>query len=430
MIDKIINEWTYQLDSGYPTKESDYEVLRSVLTETNMLSEQEINNTIQKAQGIFESAENSDRIQDDIRAMPKAGSNPIYVATDSQIIINNFNKRSKKFKLAVAEYLSDNNINSDISNEFQNLTIDVPQEDSNSYFNNADQFVEFIMSEYAMEGQQFLGLPLLFEKINKSPNKDKIFSLITDLDKKPLTSGDYKIQGTDADLYQIILETIKVPNGHYSELWFAIKFNGEVKGGVAGDSIVSDVDVGADGVSLKDYEKISTVDFGNLTADTALLLKIAVNSFEMLTGMQINKSMTRDSINAVLDKLDSDELRNDIRGLIQISKDTEIKVIRRFVDKLQRFMPDGDPERIVQNFCEQLNETIKSKLSDGNVKWWGIISRGTLHLKTSNEVYQALKCQNNRISPAVSNFKGFHLFVNGNRINAIVKDIRAAQVEG
>jgi hypothetical protein len=428
MIDKIINEWTYQLDVGYPTKESDYEVLRSVLKETNMLSEQEINNTVQKAQGIFESTENSKRISDDIRALPDAGQNPIYVATDSQIIINNFNKRSKEFKLAVAEYLADNNIKSDIANGFQNLTIDVTQEESTSYFNNADQFVEFIMSEYAMEGQQFLGLPLLFEKINKSPNKDKIFSLITDLDKKPLKSGDYKIQGTDAELYQLISDTIKVPNGHYSELWFAIKFNGEVKGGVAGDSIVSDIDVGADGVSLKDYNKISTVDFGNLTADTALLLKIAVNSFEMLTGMQINKSMTRDSINAVLDNLDSEELRTDIRGLIQISKDTEIKVIRRFVDKLQRFMPDGNPERIVENFCEQLNETIKSKLSDGNVKWWGIISGGTLHLKTSNEVYQALKCQNNRISSAVSNFKGFHLFVNGNRINAIVKDIRAAQV--
>ena len=46
MIDKIINEWTYQLDSGYPTKESDYEVLRSVLQEMNILSEQEIDQTI------------------------------------------------------------------------------------------------------------------------------------------------------------------------------------------------------------------------------------------------------------------------------------------------------------------------------------------------------------------------------------------------
>ena len=54
MIDKIINEWTYQLDAGYPTKESDYEVLRSVLQETNILSEQEINKTILQAKGISE----------------------------------------------------------------------------------------------------------------------------------------------------------------------------------------------------------------------------------------------------------------------------------------------------------------------------------------------------------------------------------------
>ncbi len=352
MIDKIINEWTYQLDSGYPIKDSDYEILRTVLQETNILSDSEINKTILQAKGVI----------------------------NEQLEIND----SKAFE-------------------------------------------QFIYSEYAMDGQQFMGLSLLYEKINQSANRSQLISLITNLNKEPLKAGDYKIEGISKELYQLISETIRVPNGHYSELWFAIKFNGEVKGGVAGDSIVSDVDVDSAGVSLKDYEKISTVDFGNLTADTATLLKIAVNSFEMLTGMQINKSMTRDSINAVLENLDSEELRNDIRALMQISKDTEIKVIRRFVDKLQRFMPDGDSERIVENFCKQLDNTIRAKLSDGNVRWWGIISKGILHLETSDEMFQVLKCKNSRISPAVGNFKGFHLFVNGNRINAAVKDIRIAQ---
>lgn len=54
MIDKIINEWTYQLDAGYPTKESDYEILRSVLQEIDILSEQEISRTIQQAKGLYE----------------------------------------------------------------------------------------------------------------------------------------------------------------------------------------------------------------------------------------------------------------------------------------------------------------------------------------------------------------------------------------
>ena len=355
MIDKIINEWTYQLDSGYPTKESDYEILRTVLQETNMLSEDEIDRTVRQAQGIYEQGESLE-------------------------------------------------------------------------INDEQSFEQFIYSEYAMEGQRFLGLPILYEKIKVSPDRNELMSIITDLNKKDLRSGEYEIIGIDAKLYQLIKDTVKVPNGHYSELWFAIKFNGEVKGGVAGDTIVSDIDVGADGVSLKDYEKMSTVDFGNLSGDTAMLLKLAVNSFEMLTGMQINKSMTRDSINAVLDNLDSDELRNDIRSLIQISIDTEIKVIRRFVDKLQVFMPDGDPERIVENFCSELDKTIRAKLLE--VDWWGIISGGKLYLESSDEMDHVLKCKNNRVSPAVSNFKGFHLFVNGNRINAAIKDLRAEQTEG
>ena len=62
MIDKIINEWTYQLDSGYPTKDSDYEVLRSVLRETNMLSEQEINQTIRQAKGLYEQEPESENL--------------------------------------------------------------------------------------------------------------------------------------------------------------------------------------------------------------------------------------------------------------------------------------------------------------------------------------------------------------------------------
>ena len=54
MIDKIINEWTYQLDSGYPTKESDYEVLRKVLREMKLLSETEISKTVDQAKGIIQ----------------------------------------------------------------------------------------------------------------------------------------------------------------------------------------------------------------------------------------------------------------------------------------------------------------------------------------------------------------------------------------
>jgi len=297
------------------------------------------------------------------------------------------------------------------------------QEDMN--IREYENFQNFILNVYAMDGQQLLGLDKLFQSIIDHTNRDKLFGLINDTTKKSLTSGTYDITGTDLDLYNLIMQNVRVPNGHPSELWFAIKFNGEVKGGVAGDSIVSDIDVGADGVSLKDYAKISTVDFGSLTADAAKLLKSSVSVFELLSGQAINKSMTRDSINSILNMLDSEELHNDIKKLISVANDTDIRVIQRFINKLQVFMPSGDPTDIVEYFCTELNQTIRQKLTE--VDWWGIINNGKLYLETSNEMYHALKCKNNRIAMAVNNFKGMHLFVNGNTINAEIQNLRTQE---
>jgi len=288
-----------------------------------------------------------------------------------------------------------------------------------------ENFQNFILNVYAMDGQQLLGLDKLFQSITKHSNQDKIFALIADTTKKPLSPGTYDISGTDLDLYNLITQNVRIPNGHPSELWFAIKFNGEVKGGVAGDSIVSDVEVGADGVSLKDYAKISTVDFGTLTVDAAKLLKSSISIFELLSGQDINKSMTRDSMNSILDMLDSEELHNDIKKLISVANDTEIRVIRRFVNKLQVFMPNGNPTDIVEYFCTELNQTIRQKLIE--VDWWGIINDGKLYLETSDEMYYALKCKNNRIASGVANFKGMHLFVNGNTINAEIQNLRTQE---
>ena len=180
MIDKIINEWTYQLDAGYPTKESDYEVLRCVLQETNMLSEQEIEQTILQAKGVNEQ---SDFAKDLDFELPKGST----------------------------KYLD---------------------------FSDPNLFEQFIINEYAMEGQEFIGLQKLFEDINSNPQREQLMDLITDLNKQPLKAGDYRIQRhTTAILYNLINATvIEVPNGHHSELWFAIVFNGQVKGAVAGDT--------------------------------------------------------------------------------------------------------------------------------------------------------------------------------------------------
>jgi hypothetical protein len=111
MINKIINEWTYQLDSGYPTKESDYEVLRTVLQETNMLSEQEIDRTIYQAKGLNEQDE------DFLETMTKE----LLAANVKQPVINSviqtYNTLSPEEKIAFKENFRTHSVESYVNGE-------------------------------------------------------------------------------------------------------------------------------------------------------------------------------------------------------------------------------------------------------------------------------------------------------------------------
>lgn len=58
-IDSILTEWTFRLEHGYPTKESDYDDLHDVIMEMTDLSETEANRIVTQAQGLNESNESS-----------------------------------------------------------------------------------------------------------------------------------------------------------------------------------------------------------------------------------------------------------------------------------------------------------------------------------------------------------------------------------
>jgi hypothetical protein len=63
-IHKILTEWTYRLDSGYPKTDSDYEVLRDVLVEKTDLARPVINNIVKKSKGLTEQDDIDNESQD------------------------------------------------------------------------------------------------------------------------------------------------------------------------------------------------------------------------------------------------------------------------------------------------------------------------------------------------------------------------------
>ena len=362
MIDKIINEWTYQLDSGYPTKNSDYEILRSVLREMKMLSEQEIDRTILQAKGLAEADKKE----------PEYDGSGSDVDIFTQAINNSYISVGQQVENLPALY-----------NYIQKL----PEEQQES-------INELIFS-------QSPALPLQTGQVQLTGGVKQLYDAI-------LKSG------------------VGVKNGHPSELWFAIVFKGNVAGAVGGkEGIESDVDLDTgEKISLKAYERAS-FDFGTLEGEAFSYLKKFEAMSEIVTGVGFQfASMTATDINKALENLSAPEIQNDIRQFLSL--DTDVAIIEKLQTQIRfalgNLINSTYPEnidRVDEYFCQKIDEFISKKLR--TVDFWGfIINKNILYLRDVDTIFNALKCRQHPTIPnlkilsrGVSNFKGGKLFVTG-----------------
>lgn len=278
---------------------------------------------------------------------------------------------------------------------------------------------QLIKSKYVVQGQDVMNIDNFYNSITKSPNSKKLLNLITNSGNKKLRSAHDPIDGLEKELFELIMATIKIPNGEPSELWFAIMYGGQIKGGVAGETgITSDVDVDGQGVSLKNYNKINSVDFGSLSKTVEELLRDSINLFQILSGGKVTKTLTRSSINNMLDLITSPSVVNDIEEILKLSEQTGIQAIKRLAMQIEDSLEERDPRSIVNKFCNGIDYNIKTKLNE--VRWWVTIHNGVCYIESSADLYEKLKCQENRLSPYIASFKDLHLFVNG---NALFKEV-------
>ena len=377
MIDKIINEWTYQLDAGYPTKESDYEILRSVLQETNMLSEQEIDRTILQAKGVNEDEE--DELEND-------------------------------------------------------LTFDGDDVNTPSTFYSIEEFNNAI-DNYKVDGQEIKNIRQFHEAILKLDDASQLEIkriLESNIPELQLQTTRYQISGILLTLLNIIMSTITVTNGEPSELWFAIVFKGDVAGAVSGeDDIESDIIIkkGGDTISLKNYKE-TTFDLGTLPGEASKFLK----KFEQLAALITERqpktaSMTRPDVNEVLMLLDQEDIQSDLDQLLNLKSD--VKIIQRLQQDVINTLRGGigidsadKLDKYANLFCLRVDEFVKQKLS--MVNWWAFIIKGKniLYLRdTESMIKYSTHIDNPQspgtylLGPGIANFKGGKLFVNGGSYN-------------
>jgi len=282
---------------------------------------------------------------------------------------------------------------------------------------DAVTFEDFVKSKYLEEKQEINGLNSLYDAIQKSPEKEKLFSLIQSSGNRSLVPGKSPIQSVEGTLFNLIMASIDMTNGEPSELWFAIMYGGKAKGGVATESdIESDVIVSNDGVSIKNYKKIYSLDFGSLPADELKQLKQIINLLIVLTGVEFTAGLTRDSINNLLIQLKDPSFQEDLRGILRIGADTQIKALQNMYDTIVKYVPNGDVEKLVDKFIEGINETIAKKIT--KVKWWAVINKdkGILYLEPSDVIASRLYSKDGQLPPVFGQIKGNNLFVNGNKL--------------
>jgi len=288
---------------------------------------------------------------------------------------------------------------------------------------DAVTFENFVLSKYAVEGQSINGLQNLYNAINNNPQKEDLFNIIESNQGKSLTPGNISLSDIDRELFNLVMQFTTVTNGEPSELWFAILFKGMAEGGVGGkgsklkkSNIVSDVSVGNEQVSLKNYTQIDKLDFGTLPKTELSDLKRLLTIYSIISGIELNASLTRNSINNLFNEISTGEFQQDLQEYLTDIKNSPNKIQQRIYASIKQLLPEDNVKEIVSGFISLINNAIKIKIA--KVNWWGIIVGGkkdikNLYLIPSEDVANKLSSSNKQLNPAVTQIKGQNLFING-----------------
>ena len=445
-INSILTEWAYRLPKGYPVQVKDYDVLRDILDEMTDIDLSEAESIVRRAIGLNEAPTASDSISvmytNRVFRVQHRKEVTLYVQQpfdkhdfnltkaaqgilpSKEIDINQFDELIQP-NSGYDIYTFSLNVNGEAELVKQSQTVGknlIRKHQDDDVFLNADEFEQYVRTRYAInESQQIIGLKPMYDDIMKSPESDSLIQLITGNSILELKTGVYPIRGIHGSLYEIIENTIKIPNGDQSELWFAITYGGKVSGAVSSDGgIEADVTIGDASVSLKNYEK-TTFDFGSLPAAGTQLLNEFLEMAKLLTGQDISKSKGRDQINNVLNFLDNETVESQVRQLIQMSETTDIILIRNVGERLKKFYSLSDNlDKMISAFCHIIDTTLEEKVL--SVGWWGMIikSNKTLFLESAADVYQSVRCKNDRLSDAIANFHQNKLFILGSQLSTKV----------
>lgn len=300
-------------------------------------------------------------------------------------------------------------------------------------FSEKQELITYIESNYKFKEQSIDNLDFFSFKVLESEFKQQLLEIIySNTPYYNLERGDIRITGNALELYNIC-SVVKVPNGHWSELFFALMFKGRVKGSVSGDdnNIKSDVQLNnpkAD-ISVKSYIE-TTYDCGTLPPGAYTKLKQFIALSELITGINVQTaSLSTIEINKILKELESERLQDEIKEILK-QADSSFAILRNASKRIQSILGNTSPdylENVIDSFCDDLDNTLHIAFVD-KIDWWALFNRSnnTIFLRPSSEIYEAVRCRKEypRISNAIPNFHQGKVWLKGTAVGVTKKQYK------
>jgi hypothetical protein len=263
------------------------------------------------------------------------------------------------------------------------------------------EFEQYCLNTYATEGQKILSIGKLYDNLIHADRTD----LISFIEHPPIISisdTSRSMTSLEYDLYHEIMTSIQIPSGNPSEFWFAIVYNGKVKGSKKHASeadvsgLVADVVVSNAGISVKnrvtDANSIA-INFGHIPKKEKLVFNDIMALFRLITGKSLI-APTRVMINKMLDEIDNEQLITDLNNLKEWSKLYDDSIISRNQDAIEFILQDRGPGGLIPLFAEAIDSILYVKLN--TVNWWSIIhgtgSHRNISTHTPAQIFENVKC--------------------------------------
>ena len=292
------------------------------------------------------------------------------------------------------------------------------------------KLITYIETNYKFTEQTIDNLDFFSLKVLESRSKEQLLEIIySNTPYYDLSRSDIRITGIALELYNIC-SVVKVTNGHWSELFFALMFKGRVKGSTAGDNnnIKSDVELNNPKVdiSVKSYME-TTYDCGSLPTGAYTKLKQFIALSELITGINVESiSLSTIEINKIFKELESERLQDEIKEILK-QEDSSFAILRNASKRIQSILGNTSPdylENIIDSFCNDLDNILHITFVD-KIDWWALINRNnnTIFLRPSTEIYEAVRCRKEypRISSAIPNFHQGKVWLKGSAVGVTKK---------